>query len=409
MPSFERLSPEEMDKQYALMRQAYSNVFKRLGLDFVIVEAHGGKIGKGKSEEFQVKTDIGEDIVMTCGNYASNVEAAVAIPPAFSYESALKEKKRIDTPNTTTIDELSAFTNTDPRLILKTLLFKLIFADREEFVAIGIRGDRQANEVKVCSHFDALEITPANEEEIKRLTGSKQGFIGPLSLKVPFYADNSCAPMTNFMCAGNEVDIHHANVNWERDLPRPEFHDFLRAEEGDSCPHIEGGVYHVQRGTEVGHIFNLGTLYSEKLNALFQDENSKTGPFWMGTYGIGIGRAAAACIEQRHDEKGIIWPLALTPFKVFITAATTKNEELVAMAEKIYAELKEFEPLLDDRGERLGLKLKDSDLVGIPYKIIVGRAFTQEGKIEIETRLGEKILLAPQELLPWANKHLIVH
>nr|NGX53765.1 Proline--tRNA ligase [Chlamydiota bacterium] len=188
--------------------------------------------------------------------------------------------------------------------------------------------------------------------------------------------------------------------------PKPtEFHDFLLAEEGDRCPHSPD-TYHIQRGIEVGHIFNLGTLYTEKLNALFQDEEGKMQPFWMGTYGIGIGRTAAACIEQHHDEKGIIWPLAIAPFKVFITAATTKNPELVKVAEEIYEQLQKLgvEPLLDDRNERLGLKLKDSDLIGIPYKIIIGRAFDQEGKVEIESRTGEKTLLIPDNLSSWIKE-----
>ncbi|NGX54000.1 MAG: Proline--tRNA ligase [Chlamydiae bacterium] len=184
-------SPEEMGKQYEVMRQAYNQIFKRLGLDFAIVEAHGGKIGKGKSEEFQVKAEIGEDVVMIAGDYASNVEAAIAIAPDYPFEAALKERKRIDTPNTTSIEALSTFTKVPPQQILKTLLYKLIFTDREEFVAIGIRGDRQVNELKVSTHFGAMDIVAASEDEIKKLTGSQVGFIGPIDLKIPFYADQT--------------------------------------------------------------------------------------------------------------------------------------------------------------------------------------------------------------------------
>ncbi len=401
-------TPEEMENQYTLMREAYSRIFERLGLDFVIVQAHGGKIGKGKSEEFQVKANIGEDAVMVCGTYAANVEATVSIPPKKNYSTQLQEKQKVETPNVCSIEALSAFLKVQPFHILKTMLYKLVYHNREEFVAIGIRGDRQVNEVKVCTHFAALEIALATDEEIKKQTGSRAGFIGPLNLAIPFYADQTAEPMTNFVCASNEEDIHYLNTNWDRDCPRPAFYDFLLAEEGDGCPHVPDGKYHAQRGIEVGHIFNLGTRYTQALEALFQDEQGQTRPIWMGTYGIGIGRAAAACIEQRHDEKGILWPLEIAPFRVLITSAAMNKPEQVKVAEEIYEELnkKGFEPLLDDREERIGFKLKDSDLIGIPYKIIIGKAFDQEKKIEIESRKGEKTLLPKEEILEWAKKHL---
>jgi prolyl-tRNA synthetase len=401
-------NPEGMEEQYGLMRLAYSNIFKRLGLDFVIVEAHGGKIGTGKSEEFQVKAAIGEDVVMVCQDYAANVETTKSIPPSYPYEKTLKEKRQVPTPGVTTIEELAPFLKVDPQLILKTLVFKLIFPNREEYVAIGMRGDRQVNPVKVGTKFGALEIELATEEEVRKLVGAGFGFIGPIHSPLPFYADHTTKVMTNFVCAINQDDIHDIGVNWGRDLKEPEFDDFLLAEEGDGCPHIPGGTYKIQRGIEVGHIFNLGTRYTEKLEAFFQDENGKTQPFWMGTYGIGVGRTAAACIEQKHDEKGIIWPLAITPFRILVTAAATQDPTLVDAAEKIYEDLllNGFEPLLDDRDLRLGFKLKDSDLVGLPYKLIVGKAFTSERKIEIESRSGAKELIDATEVLNWAKKHL---
>jgi len=403
--SFSR-NPEEMDQQYAIMSEAYSAIFRRLGLDFVIVEAHGGKIGKGKSEEFQVVADVGEDAVMVCGEYAANVEATKSVPPSYPFEKALKSKERVATPGTTTIEELAAFLKVEGALILKTLVYKLIYADREEYVAVGIRGDRQINELKVGEKFGAVETVLATEDEVKRLTGASFGFVGPLDSKLRFYADHSAELMTNFVCAHNEDDVHFIHVNWDQDLPKPEFDDFLLAEEGDRCPHIPGGTYHVQRGIEVGHIFNIGTKYTEKLGAEYQDENGKMQPIWMGTYGIGIGRTAAACIEQTHDEKGIIWPKAIAPFRIMITPATTKDPVLFEMAEKLYEVLSPFEPLFDDREERLGFKLKDSDLIGIPFKLIVGKSFTNEGKVEIESRQGEKHLISPDEIQIWANDHL---
>lgn len=403
--SFSR-TPEEMDRQYLNMREAYSAIFRRLGLRFVIVEAHGGKIGKGKSEEFQVVADIGEDAILVCGDYAANIEATKSIPPPFPYKKDLVPMERVKTPGTTTIEALSAFLKVEPAQILKTLIYKLIFADREEFVAIGIRGDRQVNELKVGGKFGAIETVLATEEEVKRLTGAKFGFIGPLDLKVRFFADQTSNLMTNFVCAYNVDDMHALNVNWERDLPKPEWDDFLLAQEGDSCPHIPGGVYRVQRGIEVGHIFNLGTKYTERLGANYQDENGVSQVMWMGTYGIGVGRTAAACIEQSHDERGMIWPQAIAPFLITISPATTNDPVLVECAEKIYKELGTYEPLLDDRDERLGFKLRDSDLIGIPYKLIVGKSYIAEGKVEIESRKGEKVLLSLDQIKGWAEKNL---
>ncbi|MFN0065218.1 MAG: proline--tRNA ligase, partial [Chlamydiales bacterium] len=376
-------------------------------LDFVIVDAHSGKIGgSGKSEEFQVKTDIGEDVVMTVGDYAANVEATQSIPPSFTYSADLLPMQQVETPGIASIEDLSMFMKVPPQQILKTIIYKLIYKDKVNFFAIGVRGDRQVNPLKLQEQFEALEIAMASDEEIAEVVGSTAGFIGPLDLKIPFYADHTCEPMTNFVCAGNIVDIHFKNVNWVQDVKKPKFADFLRAEEGDACPHIDKGVYKMQRGTEVGHIFNLGTKYSEKLQALYQDEAGSMHPFWMGTYGIGVGRTAQACVEQKHDERGIIWPFAIAPFKILITSSATNKPELVLEADKIYEELAAFEPLYDDRDQRLGFKLKDSDLIGIPYKLIVGKSWTEKNQLEIESRTGEKFLIERARLLTWAKKHL---
>lgn len=396
--------PEGMRAHYEEMREAYRRIFERLGLDFAIVKAHGGKIASGgDSEEFQVKADIGEDAILVCGEYAANVETAQAVPQEHVYASEQKPKEIIDTPQTTTIESLSKLTKTPPQEILKTVVYKLIFPANESFVAIGIRGDRQINEVKVGTHFGAMEIALASEEEVAKVTGSKIGFVGPLESRIPFYADNSCKPMTNFMCAYNVPDKHAKHVNFERDLPLPEFQDFLLAEAGDRCPHVEGGTYTLERGIEVGHIFNIGTKYADKLSAFFQDEGGNMRPYWMGTYGIGIGRVAAACVEQKYDEKGIVWPASIAPFQVVITAATTKNAAQVETAEKIYSELEKYEALLDDRDERIGFKLKDSDLMGIPLKIIVGRSFDENGTVEVESRQGEKQWLTPEKAVAFVK------
>jgi len=401
-------SKEEMEREYAVMRKAYSKIFERMELDFVIVSAHGGKIGQGKSEEFQVKADIGEDVVMVAGNFASNVETAPATPKEFPYDKEFLEKEKIATPNVATIEELSTLTKIAAHKILKTIVYKLVYKDREEFIAIGIRGDRQTNDVKVADIFKPLKVTLASDEEIKRVTKAQKGFLGPIDCPLAFYADQTCAPMTNFLAAANVVDIHFANTNWGRDCPKPKFHDFLLAEEGDACPHEPGATYRIQRGIEVGHIFNIGTKYSDRLNALFQNEKGDMQYFWMGTYGIGIGRTAAAIVEQKHDDNGIIWPLSVAPFSILITAAVMKDEKQRQTAETIYDELKKagFDPLLDDREQRLGFKLKDSDLLGIPYKLIVGKSFLEKGEFEIESRQREKTFLKQDALVEWAKKNL---
>jgi len=392
--------PEGMNEQYEKMRRAYSAILDRLELDYVLVQAHGGKIGgKGQSQEFQVKTAVGEDTVMVCGNYAANVEATKSIPPSFTYDSSKKTQERVSTPNIGSIEELSRFLKIEPQKILKTIVFKLIFLDRKEFVAIGIRGDRQVNPIKVQDHFGAIEIEQASDTDINKK--SAVGFIGPLNCPFPFYADETCRPMKNFCCANNEKDVHFINVNWDKE---PEYHDFLLAEAGDQHP--DGGTYSIQKGTEVAHIFNLGTKYSEKMKATYQDENGEQQPFWMGTYGLGMGRTAQACVEQRHDDKGIIWPMAIAPFKIIIIPAATHNEELMAIAEEIYLELQDHDPLFDDRDQRLGFKLKDSDLIGIPYKLIVGKSLQESGKLEIESRLGQKELIGRDDLREWAKAHI---
>ncbi|MEZ5314936.1 MAG: proline--tRNA ligase [Chlamydiales bacterium] len=401
-------NPEEMEKQYQAMRLAYSNILNHLELKFIINQAHGGKIGKGKSEEFQVIADIGEDVIMTCGAYAVNVEAADSIPPTYSYDTILKEKKILKTPDIKTIQELTTYLKVDSQKILKTLVYKLIYSDRKEYIAIGIRGDRQVNQRKLEEKFGALDVLLATEDEVKKVANLPLGFIGPLKSKLPFYADKTTEAMTNFICAGNKKNIHYLNVNWEYDLPKPNFDDFLLAEEGDLCPNVPTGVYQSQRGIEVGHIFNIGTKYTEKLGGFYRSEHGEMEPIWMGTYGIGIDRLAAACVEQSHDTKGIIWPKVIAPFQIMITAAHHKETSLNQIAENLYTILSPFDPLIDDRKERLGFKLKDSDLIGIPYKMIVGKKYTDEGKIEIESRLGSKEWLSIEELENWAQKNLNV-
>lgn len=403
-------SEEQMDMQYELMHKSYSAIFTRFGLDFSVVKAHGGKIGQDRSEEFQVKADVGEDAVMVAGHFACNIETAKTTVSSFAYDSVLQEKELLFTPNLKSIEQLAQEIKLPKERILKMVVYKLTYADQTTLAAIMIRGDRQVNAVKVQTELQALEIALASDEEIRKATQAEPGFLGPIGLSLPLYADLSCKEMTNFLSGANKKDYHFINVNFDRDFPRPEYKDFLLAEEGDPCPEAGGIPYQLQRGIEVGHIFNLGRSYSKKFNGQFQDEHGKMQYFWMGTYGIGVGRTAAAIVEQSHDQKGIIWPLVVAPFVLLVTAASMKENLTVSIATEVYTKLINagYEVLLDDREERLGFKLRDSDLLGIPYKMIIGKSYIEEKKIEIESRKGEKILLEEKALLSWAQEHLKV-
>lgn len=386
---------EQMQGQYDAMHTAYTRILERLGLDFATVKADGGQIGKGKSEEFQVLADIGEDALLIAGDLAYNIETAEALLQDSNPESPLPLQE-VSTPHISTIEELSTFLGVGASKIVKTLIFKLTFKDREEFVALGIRGDRSINAVKVANFFGALQTELATAEEIYKVTGAPQGFAGPVDCPLAYYADKSTQAMSNFVTARNKPDLHLLNVSWGRDATPQAFHDFLLAEGGDLCPHNRE-PYIMRRGIEVGHVFNLGTRYSEVCEAHFQDENGKSRPFYMGCYGIGVGRLAAACIEQKGDSKGLVWPLCIAPYKVFITAAKMDETAMKDEAERLYGFWEEA--LLDDREERLGFKLKDCDLLGIPYKIIVGRRFIEEGLYELESRQGVKEFVSLEQLL----------
>ncbi|WP_201456726.1 proline--tRNA ligase [Chlamydia sp. 17-3921] len=400
-------SPKQMEEQYEKLRDAYQKIFDRLGLAYAIVEADGGKIGKGKSEEFQVLCALGEDTICVSGTYSANIETAPAIPPQYIYDENLLPIQKKSTPGVRTIEALGDFLSQPLYKILKTLVVKLIFSDQEKFVAIGIRGDRQLNLKKVSSKFQADDAVLASDEEIIKHLGVEKGFVGPLNCPLNFFADETLRPMTNLICAGNIKDLHFINVNWGRDLSQPEYADYLLAQEGDICPFHPNEPYQTFQGIEVAHIFNLGTRYTESFHVTFQDEEGKEQICWMGTYGIGIGRTLAACVEQLADDRGIVWPKAIAPFSIAIlfNGGDSASEEV---ANSLYQNLQQhgFEPLLDDRNERLGFKLKDSDLIGIPYKLILGKTFQSSGVLEIESRSGEKFAVSPQDLLLWSQKHL---
>jgi prolyl-tRNA synthetase len=401
-------SYEQMDEQYQLMRRAYSSILDRLHLRYAIVEADGGTIGKGRSEEFQILADIGEDALLVTSNHAANVEALKATPEAKPYTSKLQEAIVKPTVATSTIEKLTKFLQIPDWLILKTLLYRASYEDREEFIAVSIRGDREVNEIKLKNWLSCLELELASAEDLMRIAGVKPGFFGPKDLQIQTVADLSVQAMRNFTMAINENDQHMLNANWERDLKMPTLVDLLLAKEGDT--HLQTGeAYKAYRGIEVGHIFNLGQKYSQAMEAHFVDAKGESVPYYMGCYGIGVGRLLASVIEQSHDVKGIIWPKALAPFQALISAAKMTDPTLVQAAETLYRQLTDLkiEVLLDDREERLGFKLKDSDLIGLPYKIIFGNSFLNDSLIEIEPRSGDKILLNQDDFINWAKTHLI--
>ena len=377
---------EGLDKSFNDMHDAYVRIFNRCGLDAKCVEADSGAIGGSNSAEFMVKSEVGEDDVVFCNHcdYAANIEKAECTPEEAAQEE-LKELHKIETPNTKTIEDLVKFFDTTEKKFAKTLLFNV----DGKIVAVMVRGDREVNEVKVSNAIgEVINFEMATPEEVYNATSAKVGFAGPIGIKVDkLFVDEEVTKMYNFIVGANETDYHYENVNYGRDFEGI-VGDFRNVTAGEKCP-VCGGEITIAKGTEVGHIFKLGTKYSEAMNANFIDENGKEKPFIMGCYGIGVTRTMASVIEQHNDESGIIWPLAIAPYHVSVIPVNIKNEEQMQAAEKLYASLQEMgvEVLLDDRNERAGVKFKDSELMGIPMRVTVGKLIG-DGQVEFKLRAG---------------------
>jgi len=375
---------EGLDLAYDKMHDAYVKIFNRCGLDAKCVAADSGAIGGSNSAEFMVKSEVGEDDVVFCSkcDYAANIEKAHS-PAEKEEKQEFKEVNKVETPNVKTIDELVKFFNTNEKRFAKTILFN---ADGK-IVAVMVRGDREINEVKISNaigEITSLEL--ANSEEVRIATGADVGFAGPKGIKVDMLlVDEEVANMYNFIVGANETGYHFENINYGRDFEGI-IGDYRNVTEGEKCP-VCGGKVTIARGTEVGHIFKLGTKYSEAMNANFIDEGGKEKPFIMGCYGIGVTRTMASIIEQHHDENGIIWPLAVAPYHVSVIPVNIKDEEQVRVANELYNNLISMgvEVLLDDRNERAGVKFKDSELMGIPMRITVGKKIG-EGEVEFKLR-----------------------
>lgn len=380
---------EGLDISYMKMYEAYNKIFTRCDLEFSAVEADSGAMGGSGSAEFMVKSDIGEDEIAFCTgcNYAANTEKATSKLEDAEKEEE-KELKKIATPDVRTIEELVTFFNTSKKKFAKTLIYK---ADGKA-VAVMVRGDRSLNETKVSNALGGImELEMADAETVLKSTSAEIGFAGPIGLQVDtLLVDEEVTRMSNFIVGANDTGYHYENVNYERDF-NGIVGDYKLVAEGDMCPKC-GSPINIRRGVEVGHIFKLGTKYSESMGANYLDENGKERPLVMGCYGIGINRTVAAIIEQHHDENGILWPMAVAPYKVIVMPANVKNEEQMNRAEKIYEELKTrgVDVLLDDRNERVGVKFKDADLIGIPIRVTVGKKVVED-IVEFKLRKNQDI------------------
>jgi prolyl-tRNA synthetase len=380
---------EGLDISYNKMYEAYKKIFERCGLDCSAVEADSGAMGGSGSAEFMVKSEVGEDEVVFCTacDYAANMEKAPALPDMQEKED-LRELAKIETPHVRTIEELVNFFNTTAKKFGKTIIYK---AD-DKTVAVVVRGDREVNEVKVVNAVGgAVNFELADIETIKEVTNAEVGFAGPIGIKTDILLiDKEITEMSNFITGANDTGYHYDNANFGRDFEGI-VGDYRKAIEGDKCPKC-GKPITIARGVEVGHIFKLGTKYSEAMGANYIDQNGKNKPLVMGCYGIGVNRTMAAVIEQHNDDNGITWPLSIAPYHVVVVPVAIKNEEQMKVAEEIYKRLKQLgvEVLLDDRKERVGVKFKDSELIGIPMRITVGKKIT-EGKVEFKLRNDENI------------------
>ncbi|WP_281950952.1 proline--tRNA ligase [Nitrosophilus kaiyonis] len=394
---------EDMKREYQLMEDTYKKIFNRLGLNFRVVEADVGAIGGSGSKEFMVLANSGEDTIVICEqcNYAANIEAAKRkkrVPPTEAPEFSGFSK--FHTPNVTTIEDLSKFFHIDPYYLLKAVAKKAIYDDKEEIVVFFLRGDDELQETKAANAVGANELVDASEEELKD-AGLVPGYIGPYDLKVKYIIDIDLKDEKNLICGANEKDYHLIGCDLEK-LENVIYKDIAAIKEGDLCPKC-GGKLTLTKGIEVGHIFQLGTRYSEPLNALFLDENGKSKPFVMGTYGIGVSRLIAAIIEQSHDEKGCIWPRSVAPYLVDIVVSNIKDNEQMEFAKTLYDDLlnENIEVILDDRNERFGFKMKDFELIGFPFAVIVGKSLN-EGSVEIVDRKTlEKIQIPKEEVLEY--------
>ena len=385
---------EDLDREFDLMEKTYSKIFTRLGLNFRAVRADSGAIGGSGSKEFMVLANSGEDDIIVCENcdYAANIEAATRAKRTTQAERPEADAAKFLTPDAKTIKDVAEFFRVDEFYCIKAVIKKAIFIDAkgeksEKIVVFFVRGEDELQEVKAQNACAALELADATEAQIAA-AGLVGGFCGPVGLKgVEFYIDKELQGESQMICGANERDYHFVGVSVSS-FNAERFKDLTAVKAGDKCPCC-GGNLSVSKGIEVGHIFKLGTKYSEPMGATFLDENGKAKPFIMGCYGIGVSRLVAVAVEASHDEKGIIWNETLAPFKFEIIISNLKDEEGVKFAQELYESLRAagVSVLLDDRNERFGVKMSEFELMGFPYAVIVGKGLA-EGTVELVTRGG---------------------
>ena len=382
------LDEESLREGYRAMYDAYTRIFTRTGLTFRAVRADSGAIGGDVSQEFHVLADSGEDaIVFSDGDeYAANLEAAAALPPAEPRPAPREELRKVATPGVRTIEDLARFLKIAPARCVKTLI---VDGADGGVVALALRGDHELNAVKAQKLPGvASPLRLANAERVLAATGTQPGYVGLVGLSCPIYADHAAFGLADFVCGANETDMHFTGVNWQRDVPAAVAADLRKVVEGDPSPSGQGRLK-IARGIEVGHIFQLGCKYSEPMHAMVLDEAGRETPLRMGCYGIGVTRIVAAAVEQNHDERGIIWPDPIAPFQVVLVPLNLqKSDRVRATADRLYAELTDagIEVLLDDRDARPGVKFADAELLGIPHRLVVAERGLEAGKLEYRHR-----------------------
>ncbi|WP_295161125.1 proline--tRNA ligase [uncultured Brachyspira sp.] len=400
------INEESLNKTYNDMSAAYTKIFKRMGLDTVSVKADSGAMGGEGSEEFMVLSEVGEETIIFCSKcgYRANVEKANVKEDEECKSYTDKPLEEISTPNIKTINDLERFFNTSSENFIKSIIYK---TEDNEIILTAIRGDLEINEIKLSNALGGLGIELADEDTIKEATGAKIGFASPIGLKkkIRIFADYSIKSVGDAIVGGNKDDTHIKNVNIKRDFNIDVWGDFRTAKEGDKCPQCAETLCQ-KRGLELGHIFKLGNKYTDAFNFKVLDENNKEKTPIMGCYGIGVNRALASVIEQNYDDKGIIFPISIAPYEAIVIAVDKEGEESFQTAENIYNALNNIkvETMFDDRKERLGVKLNDCDLIGIPMRIIVGRKSLQKGVVEFKLRSSaESIEIKYDEIVEYVK------
>ncbi|HJX90584.1 MAG TPA: proline--tRNA ligase [Pyrinomonadaceae bacterium] len=388
-----------LDQSFANQREAYKKIFTRCGIQFLIVEASSGAMGGSESSEFMARTPAGEDLIVHCVNcdYAANLEKATSRLPVVEDGIGPTAPEEFPTPGVRTIEDLTTFPGgAEASRQIKSLVFMATADGQSQPVLVLMRGDHQLHETKLADSLRATAVRPAQPDEIRELLGASAGSLGGVGAKdkaraaktdLKIVADSALKNRRNMTTGANKDDHHLRGVDIARDIPVDEWFALRTVESGEGCPRCDVGVLEVFKGMEIGHIFKLGTKYSESMGATVLNQDGKPVPIIMGSYGIGVERIITAAVEQRHDEDGIVWPKSLTPFDVIVTVTNLKQDDLRAAGEKLYADLQRsgLDVLLDDRDERAGVKFKDADLIGIPYRITIGKK-AADGVVELFDR-----------------------